>query len=172
MSGQRPTGESSGSQRPSRPREERNVALNREARHDYFILETLEAGIVLTGTEIKSLRAGRANLKDAFAKVEGVEVLLYHLHISPYDFGNRENHDPLRTRKLLLHKTEIIRLIGKTREKGLTLVPLRLYLDVHGRAKIELALAKGKHAWDKREAIAERDTKREIDRVMRERQKE
>lgn len=153
-------------------RVERTVAQNRRARHEYFLLETIEAGIVLTGTEIKSIRAGRANLNDAYAKVEAGEVLLYNMHVSPYEYGNRENHDPLRTRKLLLHKGEILRLIGKTREKGLTLVPLRLYLDAHGRAKVELALAKGKHAWDKREAIAERDVKREVDRVLRERQKE
>lgn len=151
--------------------EERTVATNRQARHEYFLLETLEAGIVLTGTEIKSVRAGRVNLKDSFAKVEGTEVFLHNLHISPYEYGNRENHDPLRTRKLLLHRAEILRLIGKTREKGLTLVPLRLYLDVHGRAKVELALAKGKHAWDKREAIAEQEARREAEREMRERQK-
>ncbi|HHW14812.1 MAG TPA: SsrA-binding protein SmpB [Firmicutes bacterium] len=152
--------------------EERTVATNRQARHEYFILETLEAGIVLTGTEIKSVRAGRVNLKDSFAKVEGAEVFLHNLHISPYAYGNRENHEPLRTRKLLLHKAEILRLIGKTREKGLTLIPLRLYLDVHGRAKVELALAKGKHVWDKREAIAEREARREAEREVRNRQKE
>lgn len=171
MNAQRPSSPP-GSERPRRPREERTVATNRQARHEYFILESLETGLVLTGTEIKSIRAGRVNLKDSFAKVENGEVLLYNMHISPYEYGNRENHEPLRTRKLLLHKAQIIRLIGKTREKGLTLVPLRLYLDVRGRAKLELALAKGKHSWDKRDAIAERDARREVDRVLRERQKD
>jgi SsrA-binding protein len=154
-----------------RPRAEKTVATNRQAHHEYFVLETLEAGIVLTGTEVKSLRAGRANLKDSFAKLDGGEAFLHNLHISPYDFGNRENHEPLRTRKLLVHRAEMLRLLAKIREKGLTLVPLRLYFDVRGRVKVELALVKGKHAWDKREAIAERETKREMDREMRERQK-
>jgi SsrA-binding protein len=171
MGGQRSPETDQGGQTAGHRREERTVATNREARHLYFLLETLEAGIVLTGTEIKSIRAGRVNLKDSYAKVESAEVLLYNMHVSPYAYGNRENHEPLRTRKLLLHKGEILRLIGKTREKGLTLVPLRLYLDVRGRAKVELALAKGKHAWDKREAIAEREARREADRELRERQK-
>ncbi|MGE5554591.1 MAG: SsrA-binding protein SmpB [Betaproteobacteria bacterium] len=171
MGGQKPPEGEKGDHPAGRRREERTVATNRTAHHEYFILETLEAGIVLTGTEIKSVRGGRVNLKDSFAKVEGAEVLLYNMHISPYEYGNRENHEPLRTRRLLLHKGEILRLIGKTREKGLTLVPLRLYLDLRGRAKIELALAKGKHAWDKREAIAEREARREAEREARERQK-
>lgn len=171
MSAERSPKPGAGAERPGRARSERVVATNRQAHHEYFILESMEAGIALTGTEIKSIRAGRVNLKDSFAKVEGGEVLLYNMHISPYEYGNRENHDPLRIRKLLLHRAEIIRLIGKTREKGLTLVPLRLYLDVKGRAKVQLALVKGKHAWDKREAIAERDARREVDRELRERQK-
>ena len=147
------------------------VASNRKATHDYFIVESFEAGIVLQGTEIKSLRSGRANLKDSYAKVEGGEVFLYGMHISPYEFGNRENHEPERTRKLLLNRAEIIRLLGKTREKGLTLVPLRIYINERGRAKVELALAKGKHTYDKREAIAERDAQRDVERTLREREK-
>lgn len=145
------------------------LAENRKARHDYFIEETYEAGMVLTGTEIKSLRAGKANLKDSFARVENNEVFLYNMHIAPYEQGNRFNHDPKRTRKLLLHKSEIRRLIGKTREKGLTLIPLRVYLNPRGYAKLELALARGKKLYDKREAIAARDANREIARALRER---
>lgn len=149
---------------------EKVLAQNKKATHDYFIEETYEAGVVLTGTEIKSIRAGRANLRDSYARVERGEVLLYNLHISPYDAGNRFNHDPLRTRKLLLHRSEIRKLIGLTREGGYTLVPLRLYLR-GGFCKIQLALAKGKKNYDKREAIAKRDAAREIDRAFRERQK-
>ncbi|HEY8530810.1 MAG TPA: SsrA-binding protein SmpB [Limnochorda sp.] len=147
--------------------EERVVATNRRAHHDYFILERLEAGIVLKGTEVKSLRAGRANLREAFARVENGEVFLYNLHISPWDYGNRWNHDPTRTRKLLLHKAEIRRLVGKTREKGKTLIPLRIYFNSRGRAKVELALAQGKKLWDKRESIARRDEAREIERRLK-----
>jgi SsrA-binding protein len=147
------------------------AAENRKARHDYFILETYETGIVLKGTEIKSVREGRANLKDSFARVQNGEILLYNLHISPYEYGNRENHDPLRTRKLLMHRREIARLVGKTQEKGLALVPLRIYFK-QGLAKVELALAKGKKLYDKREAIAERETQRELEKAFRERQKE
>ncbi len=147
------------------------VAENRKARHDYHIHETFEAGMVLTGTEVKSLRAGRANLTDAYARVEGQEIFLVSAHISPYEQGNRFNHEPRRTRKLLMHKSEIIRLLGKTREKGFTLIPLKLYFT-HGMAKIELALASGKDLYDKREAAAEKDAKREMERVMRDRQKE
>jgi SsrA-binding protein len=150
---------------------QRVAAENRKARHDYFILETYETGIVLKGTEIKSVREGRANLKDSFARVQNGEILLYNLHISPYEYGNRENHDPLRTRKLLMHRREITRLVGKTQEKGLALVPLRIYFK-QGLAKVELALAKGKKLYDKREAIAERETQRELEKAFRERQKE
>jgi len=146
------------------------AAENRKARHDYHIHETFEAGIVLTGTEVKSLRAGRANLRDAYAKVENMELFLHNLHISPYDQGNRFNHDPLRVRKLLMHRFEISRLLGKTREKGFTLVPLKIYFS-RGRAKVELGLATGKKTYDKREDIAERDAKREMARAFRERQK-
>jgi SsrA-binding protein len=147
------------------------VTENRKARHDYFIEETYEAGLALTGTEVKSLRAGKANLQDSFARVENNEVFLYNMHISPYDQGNRFNHEPKRTRKLLLHKSEIRRLIGKTREKGLTLVPLKVYFNQRGIAKLELALAKGKKLYDKRDDIASKDANREIARALRERNK-
>jgi len=144
-------------------RGDRVVTENRRARHDYFILETVEAGIALAGTEVKSLRAGRANLQDAYAEVRGTLVLLYNAHISPYEFGNRFNHDPLRPRQLLLHRDEILRLGQKVRERGLTLIPLRIYFK-RGKAKVELAVARGKHLYDKREAIAERDRERELQR--------
>jgi SsrA-binding protein len=147
------------------------VTENRKARHEYFIEETLEAGMVLTGTEAKSLRAGKASLQDSFARVENGEVFLYNMHISPYERGNRFNHDPKRTRKLLLNKSEIRRLIGKTREKGFTLIPLKAYFNSRGFAKLELALARGKKLWDKREDIAARDAKREMERAFRDRQK-
>lgn len=146
------------------------VAENRKARHDYYILETYEVGMVLTGTEVKSLRAGKANLKDSYARVDNSELMLHNLHISPYEQGNRFNHEPLRTRKLLMHRYEINKLIGKTKEKGLTLVPLKIYFS-KGKAKLELGLASGKHTYDKRDALAERDAKRDLDRTMREREK-
>lgn len=135
------------------------ISENRKARHDYFIEETLEAGIVLQGTEVKSIRLGRVNLKDSFARVENGEVFVYGMHISPYEQGNRFNHDPLRPRKLLLHKREIRRLLGKVREDGYTLVPTRLYFS-NGKCKVELALAKGKKLYDKRESLAKRDAER------------
>ena len=146
------------------------VAENRKARHDYFIHESYEAGIALTGTEVKSLRAGRANLKDGFARIENAEVMLHNVHISPYDQGNRFNHDPLRTRKLLLHKKEIMKLLGQTQTKGFTLVPLKIYFT-RGKAKVQLGLASGKRDYDKRQDMAARDAKREVDRALRERQK-
>ena len=146
----------------------RVVATTRKARHLYHVLETVEAGLVLTGTEVKSLREGKANLGDAYALVEGGEVWLYNFHISPYAQGNRYNPDPLRKRKLLLQRKEIRRLIGKTREKGLALVPLRVYFR-GGWAKVELALARGKKAHDKREDMARRDAEREMARAMRRR---
>lgn len=146
------------------------AAENRKARHDYHIHETYEAGIALTGTEVKSLRAGKANLKDSYARVDNGELMLHNMHISPYDQGNRFNHEPLRTRKLLMHRYEINKLVGKTQEKGYTLVPLKLYFT-RGRAKVEIALATGKKTYDKRQDIAERDAKREIDRAFRDRQK-
>ncbi|MDW7675358.1 MAG: SsrA-binding protein SmpB [Bacillota bacterium] len=146
------------------------VAENRKARHDYHIEETLEAGLVLQGTEVKSLRMGKANLRDSFARVDGGEVYVHNLHISHYEKGNIFNHDPTRTRKLLLHKSEINKLIGKVQQKGLTLVPLKIYFK-RGKAKLELALAKGKKLFDKRQDLAEKDAKREMDRAFRDKQK-
>ncbi|HLW58301.1 MAG TPA: SsrA-binding protein SmpB [bacterium] len=143
----------------------KSVATNRRARHEFWIEETHEAGIVLTGTEVKSLREGRVNLSDAFARVVGDEVWLHHLHINPYAQGNIHNHDPLRTRKLLLHHREILRLRSKTDQKGYTLVPLRLYFR-RGVVKVELAVARGRHLYDKRERIAERDAERRIARNL------
>jgi SsrA-binding protein len=147
---------------------EKLVASNRRARHDFDILETHEAGLVLQGTEVKSLRDGRADLKESYARVEGSEAWLLGLHISPYAQGNRANHDPLRPRKLLLHRGEINRLLGKIKEKGLTLVPLRLYFK-QGRAKVELGLARGRKTLDKRQAIRDREERREVARALRER---
>ena len=147
------------------------ISTNRKARHDYHIEETYEAGIVLTGTEVKSVRNTRVNLKDSYAKVENGEVFLYNMHISPYEQGNRFNHEPLRIRKLLMHKAEIEQLAGKINEKGYALVPLKIYLG-RGRVKIELGLARGKKLYDKRRDIAERDSKREMERAFRDRQKE
>lgn len=141
------------------------VVVNRKAKHQYNIEETYETGIVLKGTEVKSLRQGKASLQDAFACVEGEEVWLYNLHISPYEKGNRFNHIPKRTRKLLLNKKEIRRLIGKTQQKGYTLIPLKIYFR-SGYAKIELALAKGKKLYDRREEIARRDAQREIRQAL------
>ncbi|AER66956.1 SsrA-binding protein [Thermovirga lienii DSM 17291] len=143
------------------------VARNKKARHDYFIIETYEAGIQLTGTEIKSVRAGKVNLKDGYARIIGSEVWLYNVHISPYEKGTYYNHDPLRPRKLLLRSEEIKRLIGKIKEKGLTLVPLEMYLKDNKWAKIELALVKGKTKHDKRESIAERDAKRAMEKALK-----
>lgn len=148
----------------------RIIAQNRKARHLYHLLETFEAGIVLTGTEVKSLRAGKANLGDAYGAIEGGEAWVMNLHISPYEQGNRFNHEPLRRRKLLLGRRELRRLIGKTREKGLTLIPLRIYFR-KGWAKLEIALARGKKAYDKREDIAKRDAARDVDRALARRRK-
>ncbi|SHK91859.1 SsrA-binding protein SmpB [Desulforamulus aeronauticus] len=149
----------------------KTVTENRRARHEYHILETYEAGISLSGTEVKSLRAGKANLQDSFARVENGEMMLYNMHISPYEQGNRFNHEPKRTRRLLMHKQEIMRLLGKVREKGLALVPLKVYFNPRGKVKVELALAQGKKSYDKRQDIANRDAKREMERAVRERQK-
>jgi len=148
----------------------KTVTENRKARHEYHILETYEAGLALTGTEVKSLRAGKANLQDSYARVENAELMLYNMHISPYEQGNRFNHEPKRTRRLLMHKQEIMRLLGKTREKGLALIPLKVYFK-NGLAKVELALAKGKKLYDRREDVAERDARREMDRAVKERMK-
>jgi SsrA-binding protein len=143
------------------------VATNRKAFHDYFIEEKLEAGVMLRGTEVKSLRDGRVNLQDSYASVNNGEVYLYHCHISPYSHGNIMNHDPLRARKLLLHRKEINKLIGKTQQKGLTLIPLRIYFSRKGRAKVELALAKGKKQYDRRETIKAREAGREVERAIK-----
>lgn len=147
---------------------EKTIALNRQARHEYFIEESYETGIVLTGTEVKSIRQGRLNLKDSFARIDNGEIHVYSMHISPYEQGNRFNTDPVRPRKLLMHKNEIRRIFSKIREKGYTLVPLRLYYK-GGLIKLELALAKGKKLYDKREDEAKRDAKREIDKAMKDR---
>lgn len=146
----------------------RVLVANRKARHDYEILETIEAGIALVGTEVKSLRDGRANLGDAYAQIEGGEAWLLQLHISPYVQGNQFNHEPLRKRKLLLHKNQIRRLLTKVQEKGLTLVPLALVL-VKNKVKVDLAVARGKRQYDKREATQKRESEREMERAMRER---
>ena len=143
----------------------RVVAENRQARHEYFIDGTVEAGLVLTGTEIKSIREGRVQLREAFARVERGEAFLFGMHVAPYAFGNRWNHDPTRPRKLLLHREEIAELWRYARQAGRTLVPLRLYLK-RGKAKVELALARGKRAYDKRRAIAERNQAREPQREL------
>lgn len=143
--------------------QEKPVASNRKARHEYFIEETFEAGIALTGTEIQSVRLGRVSLADAYVEVRNDEAFLVSSHIAEYDFGNRLNHDPRRKRKLLLHKAEIRRLDSRVRERGYTIVPLRMYLT-RGLAKLEIGLAKGKKLWDKREDAAKRDAQREIER--------
>ena len=143
------------------------VSTNRKARHDFHIEDSFEVGIVLTGTEVKSIRNSKVNLKDSYAKVEGGELFLYNMHVSQYDPGNRFNHDPVRTRKLLMHKAEIGRLVGKVKEKGYALIPLKIYLR-QGLVKVELGLARGKKKYDKRRDIAERDRKREMERAMKE----
>jgi SsrA-binding protein len=145
------------------------IADNRKARHDYQILETIEAGIVLLGAEVKSLREGRANLRDSYAVVENGEVVLRGMHVSPYSHGSYGALDPRRDRKLLLNKSEIRRLIGKVEEKGLTLVALKLYFSDKGKAKVVLALARGKKLYDKRQDMAERDSRREVERAMKRR---
>lgn len=152
------------------PKKQRKlVAGNKKARHDYFIEDTYEAGIVLTGTEIKSVRQGKVSIKESYAKIEKGEVLIYGMNISPYEQGNRFNVDALRPRKLLLHKQEIRKLIGYTTLKGMTLVPLSMYINEDGMAKVELAVARGKKLYDKRQTIAKRDAARDIDRKMKER---
>lgn len=143
------------------------VAHNRKATHDYFIEQTFEAGIELSGTEVKSVRQGNINLKDSYVSVKDGEAFIHGMHISPYEQGNIFNKDPLRDRKLLLHKSEIIKLIGYIKQKGLTLVPLKAYFS-RGRVKIEIAVARGKKLYDKREDIARKDAAREIDRRMKE----
>ena len=147
---------------------EKVFATNKKALHDYFIMEKYEAGIVLLGTEVKAIREGRLNLKDSYALVQGGEAYLHNCHISPYSHGNRENHEPTRTRKLLLHQKEIKKLIGKTQEKGLTLVPLRVYLK-RGKIKIELGVARGKKLIDKRESVRRKEADREARAAMKHR---
>ena len=146
------------------------VAENRKAFHDYHIEDRVEAGIILTGTEIKSIRNGRVNLKDSYARLDNGEVWVHQMHISPYEQGNRYNHDPLRPRKLLLHRAEINKLIGKIQQQGLTLIPIKMYLK-KGMAKVELAVGQGKKNYDKRQALAEREGKRDIERALRDRNK-
>lgn len=148
---------------------EKAVVTNRKAYHDYFIEEKFEAGIMLQGTEVKSIREGRVNLQDSYASVKGAEVFLHHCHITPYSHGNIMNHEPLRTRKLLLHRKEINKLLGKTQQQGLTLIPLRIYFSKRGLAKVELGLAKGKKQHDRRESIKTREAGREVERAMKER---
>jgi len=145
---------------------EQTIALNRRARHEFSIDETFEAGIALTGTEIKSVRAGRVNLAHAYARIERDEAWLVAADIAPWAQGNRYNHEPKRTRKLLLHRSEIDELLGRTKSKGQTIVPLRLYLTARGKAKIELALARGKQLHDRRRDIAERDSRRDVAREL------
>ncbi|ERT57167.1 MULTISPECIES: SsrA-binding protein SmpB [Megasphaera] len=144
------------------------ITDNRKARHDYFIHETFEAGLALTGTEVKSLRQGKVNLKDSFCRIENGELYLLGMHISPYEQGNRFNVDPLRTRKLLMHKYEILKLFGNVKEKGYTLIPLSLYFK-KGRVKVAIALATGKKLYDKRRDLAEKEAKRNIERTMKNR---
>lgn len=144
------------------------IAQNRKARYDYTIIDTIEAGIVLQGTEIKSIRAGKVNLKDGYARIRNDEIFLHNVHISPYEQGNQFNHDPLRTRKLLMHKKQIAGLIGETKSTGVTLIPLKLYLK-DGFAKVLIGLAKGKRKYDKREDLKRKDQKREVERALKER---
>jgi len=150
---------------------QKTIATNRKARHDYFIDETYEAGIVLTGTEIKSVRAGRVNLRDSYVQIKNGELWLIDTHIAPYEQAGRGGHHPQRPRKLLMHRREINRLQGKVQEKGYTLIPLRLYLKENKQAKVEIALARGKKLYDKRQAIRKRDTEREMERELLRRSK-
>ncbi|EPY2525989.1 SsrA-binding protein SmpB [Listeria monocytogenes] len=145
------------------------VTQNKKARHDYAIEETFEAGIVLQGTEIKSVRNARVNLKDSYARIDKGEIFLHNMHISPYEQGNRYNHDPLRTRKLLLHKKQISRLIGETKESGYSIVPLKMYIK-DGYAKVLIGVARGKKKYDKRQDLKQKEAKRDIERAFKERQ--
>jgi len=145
------------------------VTQNRKARHDYHILDTWEAGMVLQGTEVKSLREGRVSMIDSHARIIRGELILFHLHIGEYSKGTYANHDPLRPRKLLLHKRELRKLSGRIEEKGLTLIPLKIYFNERGLAKVQIGLARGKKMYDKRRDIAERDVKRDMERSLRKR---
>ena len=157
---------------PARPKDDkRQITSNRRARYEYSIEEIFEAGMVLTGTEIKSIRAGRVNLQDAYARIENGEAWLYNMHVAPYEQGNRANVDPIRPRKLLLNRSELHRLFGKLLTSGLTLIPLSIYVR-RGFAKLELALARGKKLYDKRQAIEDREARREVDRELKGRQQE
>jgi SsrA-binding protein len=150
---------------PERQERNRNIAVNRRAYHDYFIDEKYEAGLVLTGTEVKSMRAGRANLRDGYVRIGGGEAWLENVHITPYAQGGYANHEPLRPRKLLLHADEIASLVGKIKQRGYTLIPLRLYF-ARNHAKVELGLARGKRQYDKRQALAASDARREMERAL------
>ncbi len=147
--------------------EEKNVTTNKKAFHDYFILDKIVAGIELKGTEVKSIRAGQVNLKDSYAKIINQQVFLLKCHISPYDFGGWDNHDPERDRRMLLHRNEIKRLQRSIENKGVTLIPLRVFISENGKVKVEIGLAKGKKQYDKREAIADKDARRELERIRR-----
>jgi SsrA-binding protein len=151
---------------PERNERNRDIAVNRRAYHDYFIDEKYEAGLVLTGTEVKSMRAGRANLRDGYVRIDGGEAWLENVHITPYTQGGYANHEPLRPRKLLLHSDEIASLVGKIKQRGYTLIPLRLYF-ARNHAKVELGLARGKRQYDKRQALAASDARREMERALR-----
>lgn len=153
----------------SMPKTERPIAENRKARHDYFIDEVIEAGLVLTGTEVKSLRAGRVNLRDSFARFDKGELFLFNCHIAPYEFGNRYNHEPYRSRKLLVHRKQLRELVSRVKQEGMTLIPIRMYFDRHGRAKLALGVARGKKNYDKRQSIAQRDASRRIERALKQR---
>ena len=144
------------------------IANNRKAKHDYFLLETFEAGLVLQGSEIKSIRAGQVSLKEAYVRTDGREAWLVNAHIAPYNPASRQNHDPKRDRKLLLNRKEIDQLFGEVRQKGVTIIPTQLYLK-EGKAKVEIALAKGKQKYDKRQAMAKKDAQREVERALRNR---
>ena len=145
---------------------EETIALNRRARHNYTIDDTFEAGIALTGTEIKSVRGHKVNLSDAYARIDRGEMWLFAAHIAPYEGGNRMNHEAKRTRKLLVHRAELTQLLSKTKQKGQTMVPLRLYINERGRAKVEIGLARGKQLYDRRRDIAERDSRRDVARQL------
>lgn len=148
-------------------KKQRNIATNKKARHEYFIEETYEAGIVLTGTEIKSIRLGKVNIKESFARIDEGELFIYGMHINPFEQGNRYNVDPIRPRKLLLHKQEIRKLSGVTTQKGLTLVPLNIYINTAGKAKVEIGVARGKKLYDKREDLAKKDADRKMEQAVK-----
>jgi SsrA-binding protein len=157
-------------EKTEREKAQANIAENRKAFHDYHLLETFEAGIALLGTEVKAIREGRVNLRDSFARVEDGEVYLYNVNISPYSHRGYADHEPMRRRKLLLHRSEILKLIGKTVEKGMTLVPVRMYFK-NGRVKVAVSLAKGKKEYDKRETVKRRETERETRAAIKERRR-